>query len=176
MQLSHRVILSGAVIGAAGFTAAPGLAQTMDVSIQIPRLSVAEYHRPYVAAWLEKAGEAPRTVAVWYDFDMANDEGKKWLSDVRRWWRASGRTLSLPADGVSGATRAPGVHKMSFTNGRKPLGKMSPGDYVLVVEAAREVGGREMVRVPFSWPPKPGQVAKASGTTELGTVSITFKR
>jgi hypothetical protein len=38
------------------------------------------------------------------------------------------------------------------------------------------VGGRELVKLPFRWPPKPGQTASAAGSTELGAVSATFKR
>jgi hypothetical protein len=46
------------------------------------------------------------------------------------------------------------------------------GDYQLVVEAAREVGGRELVRVPFAWPPQATRSAQARGEHELGTVSL----
>ena len=53
---------------------------------------------------------------------------------------------------------------------------MAPGRYTLVVEAAREVGGRELVRVPFTWPARAGQTFRASGSTELGAISITFRR
>ncbi|MCC6826844.1 MAG: DUF2271 domain-containing protein [Novosphingobium sp.] len=176
MQLSQRIVLTGAALGTAGGLAAPATAQTVDVTVTIPRLTVAEYHRPYVAIWLEPAAGAPRTLAVWYDFDMKNNEGKKWLRDVRQWWRAAGRSLALPADGVSGATRAPGPQTVSFTAGRGPLGAVAPGRYTLVVEAAREVGGRELIRVPFTWPARPGQTFRAAGSTELGAVSITFRR
>jgi hypothetical protein len=156
--------------------AAPAHAQTATLSITIPRLTVAEYHRPYVAVWLEKAGATPRTLAVWYDVDLKGSEGAgtKWLRDVRQWWRASGRTLALPADGISGATRAPGTHSLSFVPGRGAMPQLAGGDYTLVVEAAREVGGRELLRLPFSWPPK-GDVS-AKGTSELGAVSLSFKR
>ena len=175
MQLSHRIVLTGAVLGTAGGLAAPALAQTIDVTVAIPRLSVAEYHRPYVAIWLEGAS-GPRTLAVWYDSDMKNGEGKKWLRDIRQWWRVSGRSLTLPADGITGATRAPGPQTASFTAGRGSLGRLAPGQYTLVVEAAREVGGRELVRVPFAWPPRVGQTVRGTGSTELGTVSLTFRR
>lgn len=177
MQIRHRVILTGPAIalGAATGLAAPAAAQTIEVTVTIPRLTVAEYHRPYVAMWLERQGAPAKTISVWYDYDMKNNEGTKWLRDVRQWWRASGRTMKFPADGVSGATRAPGAQKIAFVAGRGPLGAMAPGNYTLVIEAAREVGGREMLRLPFAWPPKPGQVARAAGTTELGAVSVSFK-
>ncbi len=156
--------------------ASPALAAGIDVSLTIPTLTVAEYHRPYVAIWIEPASGDARTLAVWYDTKLKDDEGEKWLRDIRTWWRKSGRTLDFPMDGISGATRAPGTHKISFTAGKGPLGSLTPGQYELVVEAAREVGGREIVRLPFSWPPKPGEVVKANGSSELGAVSITLQR
>ncbi len=175
MQISHRLALTGvAALGAAGTAATPAAAQTLNLSVAIPRLSVAEYHRPYVAIWIEKEGAAPRTLSVWYDVDKAKGEGTKWLRDVRQWWRASGRSLSFPANGVSGATRAPGDQKIAFTAGKGPLGALSPGNYTLIVEAAREVGGREMLRLPFAWPPKPGATVKAQGSSELGAIALTF--
>jgi hypothetical protein len=41
--------------------------------------------------------------------------------------------------------------------------KLAPGDYTLVVEAAREVGGRELVKIPFSWPAKAPQIGQGPG-------------
>src|SRR3546814_11767399 len=73
---------------------------------------------------------------------------------MRQWWRKTGRTLNMPVDGISGATRAPGEHVLRFAEGKAPLGKIPAGGYELVVEAAREVGGRERLRIPFQWPPQ----------------------
>ncbi|MET0249478.1 MAG: DUF2271 domain-containing protein [Sphingobium sp.] len=177
MQISHKMILGGsAAFGMAGLAAMPAKAETLNLSVTIPRLSVAEYHRPYVAIWLEKEGAAPKTLSIWYDFDMRNGEGTKWLRDVRQWWRVSGRSLSFPADGISGATRAPGPQKIAFATGKGPLGTLTPGNYTLVIEAAREVGGRELVKLPFSWPAKAGATVAAKGSTELGAVSLTIAK
>ncbi len=174
MTSPMRTILIGgtlsAVLAAPALAAAPG---TMDVTVTIPRLKVAEYHRPYVAIWVEKEGAPAKTVAVWYDYDMKNGEGTKWLRDVRQWWRVSGRSMTFPANGVTGATRAPGTHKVSFS--RAQLGATAPGQYTLVIEAAREVGGRELLRIPFTWPAKAGAGGRAAGTSELGAVSISFR-
>lgn len=171
MQLKHHVLLTGATLGAAGAVTIPAAAQSIDVTVTIPRLKVAEYHKPYVAIWLEPAGGTARTLQIWYDYDMKNNEGTKWLRDVRQWWRASGRSMKFPADGITGATRGPGPQKATLN-----VGPLKPGQYTVVVEAAREVGGRELVRVPFAWPPKPGATAKAAGNTELGTVSLAFRK
>jgi len=169
MRLALRIALTGTAVAAS-----PAAAQTMDVTVTLPRQSVAEYHKPYVGIWIEGPDRKARTLAVWYDVDNAKGEGEKWLVDVRQWWRASGRTLKLPADGISGATRGPGPQKIGFTP--RQLGPLAPGQYTLLVEAAREVGGREVVRVPFAWPPKPGQTASVAGKTELGTVTASIRR
>lgn len=173
MSLPPRLILGSM---AALASTAPAAAQTLDLSITVPHQRVAEYHRPYVAVWLEKAGQAPRTLSVWYDYDMRKGEGTKWLRDLRQWWRVSGRSMRFPADGVTGATRAPGAQRLSFVAGRGPLGGLTPGNYTLLVEAAREVGGHEVVRVPFTWPPRPGTVVRAAGHSELGAISLGFRK
>ena len=137
-----------------GLMASPALAADLELNLEIPRLTVAEYHRPYVAVWIETQDKAAvKTLAVWYDVKMKNQEGEKWLKDMRQWWRRAGRDMTLPADGVSGATRAPGKHQVVFKGGAAPLGNLPAGQYNLVVEASREVGGTEVLRAPFQWPP-----------------------
>ena len=156
--------------------ATPAAAAGIDVTVNIPQLKVAEYHRPYVAMWIEQPGQTTaNTISIWYDDDMKANEGTKWLRDVRTWWRKSGRSMKFPAAGVSGATRAPGPQKISFTAGKGGMPNLAPGNYVLMIEAAREVGGREMLQLPFAWPPKPGQTVRAAGSAELGQVVATFK-
>lgn len=132
-------------------TTASAQASALELELEIPRLNVAEYHRPYVAVWIsDDRQQRVADITVWYDLTMANQEGTKWLPDIRQWWRRSGRTLDLPVDGVSAATRAPGIHHVSIA--ATTLSALDAGDYILHVEAAREVGGREHLRVPFSWP------------------------
>ena len=162
---------------ASGLLAPSALAAELSISVEIPRLNVAEYHRPYVAIWLERKGQnAPTNLAVWYDVKMKDNGGTKWLSDLRLWWRKSGRALTMPVDGVSGATRAPGTHEVSFTEGKTPLGKLPAGQYEFVIEAAREVGGREYLRIPFQWPPRGGEAHTAQGSSELGAIKLTLKK
>lgn len=61
---------------------------------------------------------------------------------------------------------------MKFTGDKAPLASLAPGKYRLVVEASRESGGREVVRVPFEWPAKSAQSLTGKGTSELGTVAL----
>jgi len=152
------------------------LAAELSVTVEIPRLSVAEYHRPYVAIWLEPKGRgAPVNLAVWYDVKLKDGEGTKWLKDMRQWWRRTGRELQMPVDGITGATRAPGTHALGFAEGSAPLGTLPAGEYELVVEAAREVGGRELLRLPLQWPPKVPASSKAQGEHELGLIKLELK-
>jgi len=169
-------------------------AANVDVTIEIPRLDVAEYHRPYVAVWLEREDKSvAANLSVWYQQKRAaaagappaapagggmqggGEGGTKWLPDLRQWWRRAGRELTVPVDGVTGATRAPGEQTLSFAEGKSPLGALAAGKYKLVVEAAREDGGRELVDIPFEWPAAAAQQLKAQGKSELGAITLALK-
>ena len=53
------VLLSVSVVSRAG---------DLSVSVAIPTLNVAEYHRPYVAVWLEQPNQQfVANLSVWYD-------------------------------------------------------------------------------------------------------------
>lgn len=165
--------LAASAIVAAG---APAVASAADltVNVTVPRINSGSYHRPYVAVWIETPDQnAVRTLAVWYQQTRnAEGDGKDWLKDMRTWWRKGGRAMALPADGVSGATRAPGQHTVRVPGAR--LNGLQPGQYNIVVEAARELGGREVVRVPFRW--GAANTGRATGSTELGAVSVAVTR
>ena len=152
---------------------APLVAAEMKVTIEVPRMNVAEYHRPYVAIWIEHDDQSvAANLSHWYDLKLKNGEGTKWLKDMRQWWRRSGRELDFPVDGVSAATRPVGQHTLTFDGGEPPLADLPAGDYRLVVEAAREVGGRELLKLPFTWPPAAEQLQETHGETELGRIAI----
>ena len=78
----------------------------------------------------------------------------------------------MPVDGVSGATRPVGEHTLQLSDRQFPLKGLAPGQYRLRVEAAREVGGRELLEIPFVWPPVRAQQLKAQGQSELATVVL----
>ncbi|MDB5411743.1 MAG: hypothetical protein JWR10_78 [Rubritepida sp.] len=163
-------------LAAVGMAAAPAAAAELRVSIELPQLSGAEYHRPYLAVWIENARQEPvTTLSVWYDTRLRNEHGQRWLKDLRQWWRRSGREMTFPADGISGATRAPGRHQLVIDAANPRLAGLPAGEYSVVVEVAREAGGREMVRVPLQWPPAE-HAASASGSTEIGTVAVSARR
>lgn len=138
------------------------------VTITLPRMDIAEYKKPYVAAWVEPAGGGtPHSLFVWYAVHKHGGEpGTKWLSELRSWWRKAGRIMKLPADGVSGATRGPGNYTVPLP------ADLKPGSYVVYVEAAREHGTRELVSVRIT---VPGGTGRAAGKSELGAVAVSTK-
>jgi hypothetical protein len=147
-------------------------AAELALNVEIPSLPVAEYHRPYVAIWVEGADQAiAANLAVWY---QVRGDHTKWLPDLRQWWRRGGRDLKVPVDGLTGATRPVGQHLLKFDAKQAPLAQLKPGQYSLVVEAVREIGGREAVRIPFEWPIKAAKQATAKGSKELGAVALSL--
>lgn len=147
------------------------VASDLQISIEIPKLETKEYHRPYVAAWIEKPDRSHAAdLAVWYE--ASNAKGESWLKDLRQWWRKSGRSVKMPIDGVSGPTRPAGKHDLTIPAKSAALAPLPDGEYTLVVEAAREVGGREMVRIPFKWDGKTAVDASGTGKTELGQIKL----
>ena len=155
-------------------------AASAQLTLELPRMDVSEYHRPYVAIWIEREDRSvAANLAVWYDGKEGKDAktgkaepGTKWLADLRQWWRRSGRDQTFPIDGVSGATRPAGQHQLRFDGAKAPLAGLAAGDYKLVVEAAREVGGHEVVSIPFAWPPASPQHLSAQGEHEIGAVKF----
>jgi len=180
-------------------------AATLAVDVEVPQIDVAEYHRPYVAVWIEREDSTvAANLAVWYQQERGQkrpqngqraaggdkgpgkgpgggqgqgpggegEKGTTWLPDLRQWWRRSGRSLELPVDGVTGATRPVGTHTLTFDDAKAPLKGLAAGNYRLVVEAAREVGGRELTKLPFVWPPQAAAESTAQGKTELGRIAL----
>ena len=150
----------------AGVAAANAAAAELRLEVEIPRMAVAEYHAPYLAFWLKHADSGEIVpLGLWYD------DQDKWLKDLRLWWRRTGRGQSQPYDGLTGATRHPGTHSVDFS-ALPAVAGLPAGDYELVVEAAREVGGREVVRLPFQSPATGNKTVRADGEQELGRVQL----
>lgn len=173
MASSLRSLLTRIVPGltvASTASAAPG---ELSTTIEIPQLNVAEYHRPYVAVWVETPKRAfAANITVKYDVEMKDDDGETWLKDLRQWWRKSGRELDLPIDGISGPTLPVGTHEIKVSTADSDLNSLPAGDYVLVVEASREVGGRELVRLPFKWGAAASVEISGTGKSELGKITL----
>jgi hypothetical protein len=170
MKLTHSLALT------LPLASSWAMAADLTVKFDLPQLNVAEYHKPYVAIWIERAdGSVASTLSVLYDVRKRDNGGAKYLKDMRTWWRKAGQNMTLPMDGVSGATRPAGQQALSFPAARNGIDKLAAGDYKLVIEVAREAGGREVVRLPFALPAKGKVEASAAGKEEVGAVSLAIQ-
>jgi hypothetical protein len=172
VKLPYSITLAMPLIGLGSIANAA----EMTLKLDVPQLDVAAYHKPYIAVWLERADQTVvGNLAVLYDIKKKDNGGAKWLKDMRTWWRKAGRDVAMPVDGVSGATRAPGEAVLDLPASKALLEKLPAGKYQVVIEASREAGGRELVKVPFQWPAKAALNVKAQGKEELGNVALTVK-
>ncbi|WP_198147250.1 DUF2271 domain-containing protein [Gilvimarinus polysaccharolyticus] len=124
------------------------MARNFDFQLQyqIPDINAVDYQNPYVAVWIsDKKRKTLRTL-------LLLGESERWATELSRWWRLSGRKQDNPIDGYARPTRRPGSYYLSW-DGRDDFGNfLSPGDYILHLEAAREHAGRNYQTIPFSLP------------------------
>ena len=109
VTLAIPIVLSGTMAGVAH-------AGGIELTVEIPKLSVSEYHRPYVAIWIEdKDKKIAANLSVWYAVHLKDQEGEKWLKDIRQWWRRTGKgglgVFSPPLDEAGNSVRAQRVTK-----------------------------------------------------------------
>ncbi|WP_289032151.1 DUF2271 domain-containing protein [uncultured Paraglaciecola sp.] len=169
-------VLAGAIITACAVTQAYAKADALALTVEIPQLDTAEYHKPYVAVWLEDSARKSTQVALWYQIDKKNNEGLEWLKDLRQWWRRGGRSLDLPYDGFTSATKGPGTHEVSIDLSKADFKDLAPGNYKLRIEAVREVGGRENVVIPITLPLETSSLPiSKTGKTELGKIRLSVQ-
>lgn len=173
-MLSKSTFAWGSALALSAVSATAQAGQ-LTVDVQIPQQNVAEYHKPYLAGWIETpAGAVSANLFVWYDVKKREGGGLKYLKDLRSWWRKAGRDLTLPIDGVTGATRAPGRQTLTLDTAVALKG-LPAGQYNLVIEASREGGGHDLVKLPITYTPAKPFTAKGKGEGELGDIKATYK-
>jgi thiamine biosynthesis lipoprotein ApbE len=148
-------------------------AYELTVNVEIPQTQGFGARRPYVAVWIEDKDRYPvRTLAVLY-------EKARWLNELRAWYRDDRlRALSEGTEilnSVTSATRSPGKYSFKW-DGQDNGGKLvKAGKYTVLVEAAREHGGYNLVRKEMNFD---GQAAEtqAPADGELGVVAFDYHR
>lgn len=174
MKMRKSVVVASTFVSLALLSNVTHANTTAKLEVTLPQLDVAEYHKPYVAVWIEDSKRKATQVAVWYDVDMREHKGKEWLKDLRQWWRRGGRSLDLPYDGLTSATKGPGDYIID-TQLNNALAALPDGNYTLRVEASREVGGREVVSLPVTLPLSNAALPlESAGKSELGRVVLRF--
>ncbi len=130
-------------------------------------------HNPYVAVWIETPdGQSVRTL----ELQFQPGKGERWLPDLKRWYQADQARLGGLLGGtdvitnVSAATKLPGAHRVLWDGTDDAKSPLPSGEYVLLIEAAREKGPYQLVRETISLG-KPG-VKKLSDNGDLQAISI----
>ena len=144
----------------------PATASELEIALQLPKISEGQYHRPYVAVWVEDSSEkSVRLIEIWR-------EKPDWIKDLRRFWRKTGRADQPLVDARTGATKGPGQYRLRW-DGKDDQGVAVPnGEYQLVIEAAREHGGRNLVKQAFAWDGSAIDLHIKAGS-EIGAVHLT---
>ncbi len=161
-----RVLIVVVMLLAANWAYSEALPEFI-LKLEVPELSVDPYYKPYVAVWVETEDRQPVAIlALWYmlETNASQEDGTKWLKDLRQWWRKIGRDKTLAYDAVSGATRRPGTYQLSWSPTAEMLNKTETTRWVLHVEASREEGGRSYQRLPIDWPNFKDQSVKRETT------------
>lgn len=136
--------------------------QQLQLQLELP-VQPRQAKRPYVSAWLSQDGQ-------WQAQLLLLGEQPRWYAELRSWWRQANQQKGQPFDQLAGATRRAGVHQFQW-DARLPDGRPLPaGDYILHLEAAREGGGREQLKLPLHWPLS--QALLLQGQHELGQVRV----
>ena len=96
-------------LGLSTLIASPALAVEVTLKVDVPQLDVAEYHRPYIAIWIERL---TRSSAIWRSgTSQEPQERRRQVAQGHAAMVAPDRPrAAMPVDGISGATRPPGSH------------------------------------------------------------------
>ena len=135
-------------------------ANSLTVEFDLPSFTTSDYHKPYVAIWLESK-EENKTLLLWH---LTKRKQDKWLVDIRRWWRKVGRYGDTP-DAFTGATKGPGSYKEVFDVG-------SLSEFKLYIEVVREDGGRSLLKQKINFNDDIAHYS-LSADKEIGEVTIT---
>jgi thiamine biosynthesis lipoprotein len=161
---------SAPVKGGAGFW---NPAYELTVALEIPQTQGFGARRPYVAVWIEDKDRFPvRTLTVMF-------EKSRWLNELRAWYRDDRlRALSEGTEilnSITSATRSPGKYTFRW-DGKDNAGRpVKEGRYTVLVEAAREHGGYNLVKREMSFAGEPAQ-AQAPPEGELGAVLFDYHK
>ncbi len=136
--------------------AGKGLPMPLKVEFEIDQPDASRrYRKPYVAVWVEdKDGLTVRTLALWLQ-----KNGSRWHPDLRRWWRDDqARKLLEDSDlieTVSRPTRPPGKYDVIWDGKDDSGAAVKPGQYTILIEAAREHGTYQLIRQEVTLGDKP---------------------
>jgi len=141
----------------------------LSVTYAIKNIVAKEYNRPYVAIWLTNdKREKVRDL-------LLLGTSTRWARENSRWWRS--RTAidhQLLLDGLARQTRRPGEYQINWDGFDDNGTYAAHGTYTLHIEASREKGSHDYLRVKFEHNAQSTrQTITNQGSHEIGQFSLT---
>ncbi|MEW4569987.1 DUF2271 domain-containing protein [Tautonia sp. JC769] len=146
--------------------------------INRPEVEQRRYRRPYVVVYIEdETGHVVRHLLMWVS--MSGSGPDQWLPDLLRWYRSdAGRTRierRNKAYAIGRSTRPPGRYSITW-DGKDDGGRPLPGgSYTIFVEAAREHGTHQVIRMPVSIGNDPFE-EDYEGNVEIKSAAVEYRR
>lgn len=129
-------------------------------------------HRPFVAIWVEDANKTVvRNLALWYN-------KPKWIPDLRNWYRINSEKFKANKEvyaSVTGATRSPGKYTLKWDGKNDSGAYVLQGNYVIIIETAKEHGTDEILRQPIELRKAPKKIT-VPGNVEFSNVTFDFHK
>jgi len=150
----------------------------VDFEINRPDDTGGRYRRPFVAVWVEdEKGFPVRNLLLWVS--RGGSGPFQWLPDLKRWYLADKTRRRVDKTDmvltISRPTRPPGKYSVVW-DGKDDHGKpVGRGAYTLCIDAAREHGTSQSIRIPVKVNDEPF-VADAKGNVEIKAASVTYRR
>jgi hypothetical protein len=128
--------------------------------------------RPYVAVWVEDENHAAvRTISVWHGRDRYLPELKAWYLKYRELYTTDKSVLGS----VSSATRSAGKYIVKW-DGKDDKGNfVSPGKYIIKIEAAREHGTYQLMRQELECDETP-KIINITGNIEIASAVLVYRK
>jgi FAD:protein FMN transferase len=136
------------------------------------------YRRPYVAVWVENQEGFPvRNLLLWVSMGGAGPF--QWLPDLKRWYRADQERKQVEKRDlfftIARPTRQPGKYKVAW-DGKDNHGKpVAPGEYTILIDAAREHGTYQSLRKKVTLADQPFK-EELKGGVEIKGATIEYRR
>lgn len=142
------------------------------INLEIRLFGGYRVNRPYVAVWVDDENKkAVRNLAIWY--------GKpRYLSDLRAWLRSNGNRFAYQnsnISSISSSTRPPGKYTLKW-DGKDDNGVLvTPGKYIINIEAAREHGTHQLMSQEMIFTGSPNQI-NINGNVEIASASLDYRK
>jgi len=153
--------------------AAPAVPMELMITLELAQPNSPRYRRPYVAVWVRDAdGKPVRLISLWSEKPRYLDELRSWYHDYPVGMQYGGEI----SPSVSSATRPAGKYTLRWDGKDDKGNAVKPGKYTLMIEAAREHGGHDLMHQEIDFDGKtPAQFTLPAGS-EIAGVQLDYAR